>query len=626
MGGVVETTTYKVELLYDIKGEPEKKLDSIAKHAERASHGMNLLERGMAALGIGLGIESAKKHLIDFNSEVQNAKIGLSAMLQGNYGVKWDTAVKGADALYAEFQRFSQLTPVTTQEMLQFGRGVAVATAQAGGSIKDITTITEQGVVAAKALGAESGYASLELTEMLQGNVSRRMRFAQQLLGMAHMDEKHFKELSAGQRLGVVEKVLNSDAMKNATTAFSTSFTGVLSTLEDKLQILIGRIGLPLFQKITAEIAEWNKWIDANQEKVERFISSVGNGLVTAFDAVKTAFQFIYDHADILLTIGKVWAAVKVGNMASGMLGGISGMGGLGATVSGFSGLAAALGPAIGAGIASYMAANALGAGKLGSDIGSHLYDMVHGSDNVANKFAGLATASQAVSDAFRVVAVGSGKRETQMQDMRTQRESQLAMLRGIYSEYATAGNIDAVSRLGTKADATGRLQMDYGDQLNAVGLTSGEVQSAGGIAGMINQIVAANQKYGDAQDAAAYGLKSAPMLGISREQLAETRVSNALFSKLVDFFLHGGQRVKSHWWQEDSYDVIRNFGKDLANEKDPFKGQANLQQNNTYNMTIEVAAKDPDRWIAEVDAKMRRKVNAPTQPRAAMTFKGGSM
>ena len=49
MGGVVETTTYKVELLYDIKGEPEKKLDSIAKHAERASHGMNLLERGMAA-------------------------------------------------------------------------------------------------------------------------------------------------------------------------------------------------------------------------------------------------------------------------------------------------------------------------------------------------------------------------------------------------------------------------------------------------------------------------------------------------------------------------------------------------------------------------------------------------
>ena len=128
-----------------------------------------------------LGLHRAYDALVGFNSEVQDAKISLSAMLQGNMGGSWDAAKSNAEALYLEFQKFSTTTPVTTQEVLEFGRGVAVATFQAGGKIKDLTTITEMGTVAAKTLGVNSQYAALELTMMLEGTVSTmflRTRYA----------------------------------------------------------------------------------------------------------------------------------------------------------------------------------------------------------------------------------------------------------------------------------------------------------------------------------------------------------------------------------------------------------------------------------------------------------------
>ena len=144
--GLVEATTYKVETLYVTNDEASKGLREIEGGARGAAEATHLLKHALEAVGIGLSIEKAKHAFIDFNAEVQNAKISLSTMLQGNYAVDWTTATDGANRLYTEFQRFSQLTPVTTQEMLEFGRGVTVATAQAGGSLRDVINVTDHDV------------------------------------------------------------------------------------------------------------------------------------------------------------------------------------------------------------------------------------------------------------------------------------------------------------------------------------------------------------------------------------------------------------------------------------------------------------------------------------------------
>jgi hypothetical protein len=359
------TTTYDIRLRYLLDDKASKGLKGIEDAAEGASHatgGLGSTIGHVGAMIVGaFGIHEAEKALIGFNEEVQNAKIGLSTMLQGNRGGSWEMATANADRLYNEFQKFSQLTPVTTQDVMEFGNAVAVATFQAGGGLHDFTTMAEQGTVAAKALGMETGYVSREISEMLMGNVNNRMLFAKQILGMANMTEEAFKKLSGHGRMDVIEKVLNSPAMKNATQAFSESFSGVTSTLKDNLQILLGKVGLPLFKAITAEVQHWNQYISANQGKIERMAKSLGEGLVEGFRMVKDAISFLVQHKDLLIKLGEIWLAAKGAGMLGGTLGSlVKGAGGLGADVKGLGGIAGnmpQLGAAFGVG---YMIGDAL--------------------------------------------------------------------------------------------------------------------------------------------------------------------------------------------------------------------------------------------------------------------------
>jgi len=324
-------TTYNVNIKYQVDNRADRtgtnELKADVKALDRtnkdAAHSFGLLGAAAAA-GLALGLHEAKKSLIDFNANVQNAKIGLSAMLQGNLGGTWEHATENANKLYMEFQRFSTETPVTTQEIMNFGKAVAVMTFQAGGSIKDMTTITEKGVIAAKAFGYESAYTALEISEMLAGNVSVRMMFAKQMLGMAHVSMEEFRKMGAGERLKLVKTTLDSEAMKNAQREFSTSWTGVTTTLEDKLQIGLGAVGMPLFKAATAEIQRWNTWLAANEVKVAHIAHSLGDGIAKGFSVMKDAIGFLIEHREALMTMGKIWLAVKV----AGVLGGSSVAGG----------------------------------------------------------------------------------------------------------------------------------------------------------------------------------------------------------------------------------------------------------------------------------------------------------
>ncbi len=352
---------------------------------EAGALGGMITKLGAAAMSY-VGIKGAYHAFIDFNKEVQNAKISLTAMVEGGFGGSFEYAKGQAESLYSEFQKFSQLTPVTTKEMLEFSRGVAVATQQAGGGISDIVSMTEQGVVAAKALGMESGYAARELAEMLSGQVSNRMLFAKQLIGLGGLNLEQFRALGEKERLAFTLKTLNSPAMKDATKQFSDSFSGVTSTLEDKMQILLGHIGKPLFEMVTKEIKSWSEWIDRNQLKIDHFAQSVSDGLVTAFKDVKAVFQFIYDHSDTLITIGKIWGAMKIGNMIGGGSG-LSGMMGNLGKGTGALGFGSMIGPAMVAGMAGYELGNALGLDKVGSKIGDWAAHLTGRTDKMSDEF-----------------------------------------------------------------------------------------------------------------------------------------------------------------------------------------------------------------------------------------------
>lgn len=611
---LVETTTYRVETVYTVVDKASRGLDDIDKHAKSAHGSAESLSgvlKGLGAAVIGsAGIGAAKHAFIDFNREVQDAKISLSAMLQGNYSTTWEQATKGASDLYSEFQRFSQLTPVTTQEMLEFGRGIAVATAQAGGSIKDITQITEQGVVAAKALGAGGAYASLEITEMLQGNVSKRMRFVQQLLGMAHTNEEEFKKLDAKHRLSLIENVLNSDAMKNATDSFSTSFSGVLSTLEDKIHISLGRAGMPLFEKVTAELSRWSEWLDKNSVKVDHMVEAVGQGLARGFEVVKDVTMWVVDHADVLISIGKVWAASALAGKIGDGLGGT--LGGVGKALAGEK-IDMGLGGIVQLGVAAYMAGDQIG--KL-SGIHQSLLEAI---DPQRAQYEKLKVSMQAWDDALE-----QSRRDLQGKGQTGSHAT---------NSYANAvGSVNAINQeINQLSDARRAKIEEYARDImssprnrlttsweQARAQAAQSYDATTGYPGQLAKLQRERDTTKERADQASVATDN--LISYAMQQLTETQKAGINTEKATqDVMREMMISLKQTGLLLSPQRVLELLlGGDNAATKDPFaQGKPNVT--NIKIDRVEVAAKDPDRWIADLDAAAKSRVNAPRSPRAAI-------
>jgi hypothetical protein len=85
----------------------------------------------------------------------------------------------------------------------------------------------------------------------------------------------------------------------------------------------VGKVGLPLFKAIAAELQNWNRWLEANSDRVDAFAKVLAGGLVGAFDAVRAivgvvadVIGFLIEHAElgraVLISLGSVIAAFAV--------------------------------------------------------------------------------------------------------------------------------------------------------------------------------------------------------------------------------------------------------------------------------------------------------------------------
>jgi hypothetical protein len=563
-----------------------------------------------AAAGLAMGLHEAKKSLIDFNANVQNAKIGLSAMIHGNLGGTWEHATENANRLYTEFQKFSTETPVTTQEILNFGKAVAVMTFQAGGSIKDMTTITEKGVIAAKAFGYESAYTALEISEMLAGNVSVRMMFAKQMLGMAHVSLEEFRKMGAGERLKLVRTTLDSEAMKNAQREFSTSWTGVTTTLEDKLQIGLGAVGMPLFKAATAEIQRWNTWLAANEHKVANIAHSVGDGIAKGFGVMKDAIGFLIEHREALLTMGKIWLAVKV----AGVLGGNATAGGTNLASRGSALMAWGRGArdsydehgnyvyqSAGAGrqgIGLKGAAANLGllaqAAAVGYTVGTLLNDLTGLSRSIANlglsqvdrKFEQVERASASLTEAMDKAADAFPKK--------TRAETNLIALA---EQRKLMGNIAAdAARAPMRKDREGN-EFNSGayyqklEELEKMGVSAADINKAGGMKAFADQMNQSSiELFAKQEQLTASGRDAfeAGMTMMTDYQRATLDVNKASYEVMA--------YMNSHGMKFDAGDIVKIM---RAATEDPEGKHKNISEKphvNVHIARIEVQSDDPDR------------------------------
>ena len=334
-------TIYSVGVRYSVDGRAaaantSRLVAGTRQPGNEANRVTSSFRRLGAAVVAAFGVREGAKALIGFNSTVENTKLQIAGMLALVRKTDVVDQVREADKIYANLQQRAKTLPGTTQEYVNMAGKLTRVLVDAGGSTKDLENLTVNAVIAAKGLGEQWEVAARDIEQGLMGRYNTTDPFLSKLLptigysGDEGRDK--WRALSKDKRFAEMQRALMQKQITQSAAMQGGTFSGVLSTLQDSMQQTLGKVGLPLFRVITVEIKRWNAWLDNNSAKVDQFAKRFADGLVTGFGMVKDVVGFLVKHADLLITVAKAWAAIKIGGMlfggagkaGGGLLGGLS--------------------------------------------------------------------------------------------------------------------------------------------------------------------------------------------------------------------------------------------------------------------------------------------------------------
>lgn len=609
--------TYIVETEYKVKDEASHGLEKIGDAAEHAHEHAESLREVLKEVGetflIFEGVEKAKELFVGFNSEVEVARVQLQTLIGVNFKKSWESAGESAGEFYEEFEKFAETFPVSANQMVASAQLLGSAVSQAGGDMEDLMKLTEEAAVAEKTLGLNTS----QLMMAMRGMVSSRNIGGMALLGAVGMTPEQWRKLTNESRLKLTEQALGSEVFKKAGEAYAGTFASQASILKDRLEVAAGKVGLPLFKALTQELQRWNEWLDKNSQKIESMSHSIASGLVKGFEVLKDVAGFIYDHSDILIKIAEAWALAKFGSAIGDIKGAIGGSKAgeladkIGSSMAkylpGLSKLGGGLGSILGG--AAGWAPLAIPAGQiLGDALGNAVFPTVR-------RFEELQAASQHLSDVLAETA-----REGEKNHKGTPLGSHAAGLALGVAEYDKQ-QIEELERL----KSVKHLGDNDEKRLRNLGFSEDEIHplfaSQKYRGETIEKMIGQRQRGIDLRD---YRIKQASsqtergldwtmskMSKDQREHLNVAKATQMIMEKQLQMWTLGPNGLSGRLLTlEEMEQIIKESG--LTGE------QAKINQ--TVNVTIQqVSAKDPDRWIADMDEYAARRVRARTKAKGAL-------
>lgn len=647
---LVETVYQTVDKTSRAAGEMEKSL----KQTAQAAQSLQTVLKGLGGAFLGSRIiGEAKKHFIDYNKTMEDHKVVLAGMLTMYTGIGIDKTFDRAGQSLARFEDMAKKSSLTTADLVNTAAGLTRPLIQSGLSMKQIEDVSFGVANAAKAFGKE-GTALLDVEQAIRGTVSARDSFMQSILGQKGIELTYdqFNKKSQDKRVEILKKALTSKAITDMAEKQAGTMSGVMSTLEDNFQIMASKVGLPLFKAISKEIAGWNVWIDKNQRKLSEIGQTIASGLVKGFTMMKDAFVWIYNHADTLVMIAKAYAAIKLGSMLGGgaissLAGAVGGGAGLlnwfkkdkwkdgldaagnyqAQLVKGGAGRQAVGGLAGAAANAPLLGA-ALGAGLA---LGNFVNDMTGVSDSIANvikvngevydstdkttkQYALLAKTMNSLDKAAKdaadrlsgVKGAGGSVQAANLAGASSVAHQQQQILQSMLRD----GLFDPDGPSYMKHAAKMKLEksgvFDSDEIKNAMANPEAFMNKAGQMSGWYSQ----RQKAGEETANAAWDTIPEEL----RKSIDQQKVTAALMSKALQLM----PAVKGQFNQPIilSKEMIDQVLKETGADND-IKGTQKVNQ--TVNITIQqVMAKDPNRWIAEMDDMVARRTRNPTRAKKA--------
>lgn len=341
---MAQSTIYDVKLRYMLEDRATKGMTRMRQETERVASSSKRFRKDWASMQAGInmartGIRFLSKHMINFNSDSEQAKVTMAGMIMGWQKGNFNQNLKRASDLVDALQERARTGVGATADFVNMAEMIVGPVSAAGLSMKELEEITTGATVAAKAYRVQTEVAGRDIEAALIGQLGKKDIFLNKVLGPMMRDLKltteEFNKLSAAKRAALVTKGFEQDWLKQMAKAQAGTFAGAMSTFQESLQRFMGKVGLPLFKALTKEVQSWNTWIDQNTDKVSAFADQLAKSLVDAFRMMKDIAAFFVRHSGTLIMVAKAVVGWKIGAMvgggisaAGGMLGG--GIGGAG--------------------------------------------------------------------------------------------------------------------------------------------------------------------------------------------------------------------------------------------------------------------------------------------------------
>jgi hypothetical protein len=375
----VADTVYNVRVKYNLdKSKAEADANSLTKTFER--------------LGAVISSAFAVHRVMDFGlrvgklvSEFEQFRLQLATMLSG-YGAPgfesgaqgFERALRVSQPLMREILKEAAKLPVYASETVEIFRAVVPGALSSGHSIlgqNSAMEMTKRLALISQTIPGGANTVSREFQALMEGRaIGRNDLFARIRLLMNDgkgLGAKEFNKLSDEDRWKQVDAALKKMFPQAAVDAQANSIKAIVSTTLTWGQVLADIAGKAPVRVITEQFKKLNDWLEQNRSKVEEFAATIGDklgsALSTAFDAVRSAFEFIVQHKDTILEIAKIAGIAFLGGKVGGFTGG-----GVGSTLAGNAGLGVLLnsvtgGNAVTGGIMGVFGALASFGGALGT-------------------------------------------------------------------------------------------------------------------------------------------------------------------------------------------------------------------------------------------------------------------
>ncbi|MFH1568533.1 MAG: hypothetical protein ABIL09_11105 [Gemmatimonadota bacterium] len=267
----------------------------------------------VGAIGGGVGLV---KTIIDIGSAAQNTELSMTGLLEKGFGVGFKRALSEAKKLRLEMKEAARTSPVTRGALEQSWQNMTLGLGKAGVGLKQQVRLAKGAALGDMRTG-RTGETARDVKQLLSGSASD-VQIGNDMLKAAREDILRLvKQGKLKDAIDAIEGALAPS--KELSNAWGESFGGQMSTSKDNLDDVLKTAAQPLMKWLIRKTKEWGKWLKDNSHEVERIATAIGEGIVSAVEAVLDVVRWIADHWSTIASIAEIVATVWLVRMISNM-------------------------------------------------------------------------------------------------------------------------------------------------------------------------------------------------------------------------------------------------------------------------------------------------------------------